>query len=80
MTIEELKAEAERMGYNLVPRYDRTKVKMLPCTCGRKRIECWYDQYRWKFYKCPICGKKAESAKTDNEARENWNRMVTNEL
>ena len=35
MTLEELKAEAEKFGYTLIKKSD--SIKMLPCTCGCKR-------------------------------------------
>lgn len=39
MTIEELRAEAKKLGYNLIP--INKKEKLLPCTCGCKRREHW---------------------------------------
>ena len=37
MTLEELRAEAKRQGYNLVP-IPKSKPKMLPCpVCGKAR-------------------------------------------
>ena len=42
MTLDDLKAEAKKLGYHLVK--DRPKIVMLPCpVCGKKRTEEWYD-------------------------------------
>ena len=76
MTLEELKAEAKKLGYKVVK--DNPRVKLLPCTCGRKQIgSAWWDgeTYMW-FYQCPNCGKRAPSHKMQNEARKLWNKMI----
>ena len=76
MTLEELKEEAKKLGYRVVPisKY----VKLLPCTCGRKQLNgYWWDsENHGYFYKCPVCDLKAPLAKTDKEARQEWNKMI----
>ena len=42
MTFEELKTEAERQGYKLVKK-PIPLPKIHPCTCGRKKMETWYQ-------------------------------------
>lgn len=75
MTLEELKVEAKKLGYKLIK--DNPRVKLLPCTCGRKQIDLWWDgvNYTW-FYKCPKCGKRSPSHKTQIEVRKLWNKMI----
>lgn len=46
MELEELKAEADKMGYRLVKKQGSNVL--LPCTCGM------LQPYRTKF--CPDCG------------------------
>ena len=81
MTLDELKTEAEKLGYRLVK--NQPYIKLLPCTCGRKIIKEWYDAGFWAgdkyFYACPRCGKKSPPAKTIRGARIAWNEMIEKE-
>lgn len=79
MTLDELKAEAKKLGYKVIK--DNPRVKLLPCTCGRKQISLWWDgaDYMW-FQECPKCGKRAPSHKTQNGARKLWNEKIEKEL
>lgn len=82
MTLDELKIEAGKLGYKLVK--NQPHIKLLPCTCGRKRVREWYDvgfnvSDRY-FYVCPRCEKKSSSAKTRREARIAWNEMIEKEM
>ena len=76
MTLEELKAEAKAQGYRLMPIVPY--IKLLPCKCGRKKPTEWYraDGSNLTFFKCCECGLSAPGAKTEREARKNWNAMV----
>jgi predicted RNA-binding Zn-ribbon protein involved in translation (DUF1610 family) len=75
MTIEELKTEAEKLGYRVVKK--EKYVSLLPCPCGRKKPEKWYSfTENEDFYQCPNCGLKAPGAMTDKQARYNWNLLV----
>ena len=81
MTLDELKIEAEKLGYRLVK--NQPYIRLLPCTCGRKRVEEWLD-YGFgvrdnHFYACPRCGKKSPPAKTMREAKRAWNEMIEKE-
>lgn len=83
MTFEELKAEANRQGYNLLKRPD-PMPKLSQCTCGRKQIGLWnkwFDNKEDKFqYGCPKCGRQSGVwAKSVREARLVWNDMIEKE-
>ncbi len=79
MELEELKAEAMKLGYNLVPR--REYVKKQPCICGRKTLGCWhyYDKgIHMMYVKCPKCGREGPGGESENEAKKYWNVMIEN--
>jgi hypothetical protein len=77
LTLDELKREAKSHGYKLIPIVPY--VKLEPCKCGRKRgAKQWFctDGSNVTFYRCDYCGLEAPGAKTEREARINWNKMV----
>lgn len=76
MTLDELKAEAKAHGYRLMP--ITPYIKLMPCKCGRKRLEIWYrtDGSGCRFVKCPSCGLTAPDGRNEREARKNWNKRV----
>lgn len=79
LTFEQLKAEADRQGYNLVKK--RQYVKFLPCTCGCNRRYTFYSMERitWNVgYKCARCGKEA-FGKSAEDAKLNWNELIRRE-
>lgn len=49
MTYEELKKEADKLGYKLIKKPE--PVKRLPCTCGCKRVYNCYSSH-YSGYKC----------------------------
>ena len=69
MTLEELKAEAEKQGYNLI------KKPLLKCpNCGKKP-QPWKSAVSNKTkYKCGC--QSTDWIKGDRAARIEWNRMV----
>ena len=78
MELEELKAEAAKLGYNLVKK--QPYIKLLPCTCGKKKPYEWFcigENRGMSCYKCDNCGLTASAAKTNRQARENWNELVS---
>ena len=79
MNLEELKAEAAKLGYNLVKK--QPYIKLLHCTCGEKKPSEWFyyqgENRGMIIYKCDNCGLSAIPAKTDRQARENWNHLVS---
>lgn len=82
MTLEELKAAADEMGY--VVRRKTTKLsKAKPCICGCEEIDDvpWFDEngYVRSFKcKCSGCGRMGPPHKTKREARRAWNLLIGN--
>lgn len=78
MTVDELRAEAKALGYNIIK--INPMEKLLPCVCGNNRRERWslsgaYDGIKLK---CTKCGRAAKG-KNEREVRHNWNEMVRGE-
>lgn len=75
MTLEELKAEADRHGYYLEKK--KKYIKLMPCVCGKKRINLWCSSlnHTW-FYICPECGRESQESKTKIGAKKNWNSLM----
>lgn len=77
MTFEELKAEAEKQEYRLIKK--QPYIKLLPCTCGAKRIGSYtYYQGSW-FCECPKCGNRSDVCSSKVQAKLNWNKKVKND-
>ena len=81
MELEELKAEAKKLGYNLIPR--REYIKKQPCVCGRKKLEYWYYSVNYldkstlmTYVQCPKCQRYSPAGRTENEAKQLWNAMI----
>ena len=75
MTLDELKVEAEKLGYKLIKKSGR--IKMLPCICGSNKRTEWFDSGKGKtFYSCDRCGKKSPLSSTVNGAKRAWNEMI----
>lgn len=57
------------------------RVKIVPCVCGSKNIAAWWNMKtnRW-FYRCRECDLQSEEAKTDVQAKRNWNEMIKKEI
>lgn len=76
--LEELKAEADELGYRLVKKTE--KIKLLPCSCGCIRrptewVKASNGSSGW-FYKCDYCNKESEVVDTKIGAKRAWNRMI----
>lgn len=79
MTFEELKVEADKLGYQLVKRKEYQIVKRqeyIPfptckCTNYKKGVDRYLhsDGYFWK---CPICGLTSKPAKLSRDADRIW--------
>ena len=77
MTIEELKSEAKKLGYKLIK--DTRPPKLLPCICGCKRRNQWYDSaFGVTILSCERCWLTA-SGKNRTEAIIAWNSLVKGE-
>lgn len=75
MTLEELKAEAGRLGYYLVRKPVRPEP-LLPCMCGCKRRQhCRFTHSQEVYLVCCNCGRAAKGL-TATDARRNWNKMI----
>lgn len=93
MTFEELKAEADRQGYNLVKKY-QPMPKLFKCPiCGRKpKIN--YGHYIYAYCQTRQCLRgpgvnrvgddgvtlKIKKLEAERMAREAWNNMIENSL
>lgn len=77
MELEELKAEAERLGYTLTKK--REYIRLKPCVCGHDRRERWtlcgtgFTGYR---YVCKKCGFEGGDGSSERAARIAWNEAV----
>ena len=60
-------------GYSVTKKPE--PVKLLPCVCGRKRIDSWITRDGY-YYKCPVCGLMGMTGKTEREAKILWNKVV----
>ena len=76
MTLEELKAVAKKMGYEVIKRR-RPIPKLTPCTCGCNRRTTSYGPNYIKLT-CNKCGK-AIAGKNRRDVTLNWNRMIEDE-
>lgn len=76
MTVEELRAEANALGYNIIKKPEPLP-KLLPCSCGSVRRERWVGtgSYNKVIIRCSRCGKMAYG-KNERKARENWNKIA----
>ena len=79
MNLEELRAEAAKLGYNLVKK--QPYIKLSRCTCGENKPSEWFyyteENKVMRIYKCDNCGLSALPAKTNRQARENWNQLAS---
>ena len=74
MTLEELKIEADKLGYHLVKK--PVRESFLPCTCGSNRRHHWINGAAKEVgYTCIHCKRKS-SGKTWIEAKKNWNKDI----
>ena len=79
MTLEELKLEADKLGYKLVKK--QKSIKLLPCICGSKRRTMWITTAGGtkgvqRILACDKCGMEAPPGNTIQEAKGNWNKMI----
>ena len=76
MTLEEVKAEASKLGYRLIK-----KQKYIPktrCKCGR-RPEMWYVRDGGNYVICPNCDIRTKVCKDEKQAWIAWNRLLGRE-
>lgn len=73
MTIEELKAEADAIGYKLVKK-SPPMPKLSKCKCGR-RPHKWYTS-KGMFFRCEHCDIEGNVGKNRRKAVEAWNKRM----
>lgn len=71
MTLEELKTEANKLGYTLVKRQPYVPFPSCKCTNYRKGIDR-YECREGYFWRCPICGLTSKPAKLARDADRIW--------
>ena len=76
MTVEELKAEAAKLGYNIIPK--RTPPKKIPCVCGANNRTKWWTATGICF-ECNNCHKRSPEGETEYDAVVKWNEMIERE-
>lgn len=74
MTVEELKKEAAKLGYNIIKKQEYIRFK--PCVCGCNRRTHWYSYENTVFFECNNCGLKSPIGLDEKEAKLNWNKMI----
>ena len=77
MTLDELKAEAKKLGYHLVK--NTPKISLLPCPIGGRKLTYeWQNCVTGKFFRqCKCCESfDGYGAKTSNGAKLGWNEAV----
>lgn len=76
MTLDELKAEAKRQGYNLIKIQKKEKLLTCVCGCNRRSHFDYYKNGKWGYgLECKRC-KKIVYGTTEAEVRSEWNKMV----
>ena len=73
MTLEELKTEANKLGYNVIKKQQH--IKMQPCKCGSKNLGIGIDNGMYCI-ECNKCGFSSKPAKTQKQSRSNWNEEI----
>lgn len=86
MTPEELKAEANKLGYNIIKKKSYVRFRVCDCGCNRRSLSYHFNNCRIEdiktgkvIYKedfvsftCLRCGVRAYGS-TEAEAKRNWN-------
>lgn len=73
MNLEELKAEAEKLGYTLVKKQEY--IRFEPCVCGHNRRGRWVCGGGVQYI-CENCGFEGGVGSSDRKARIAWNEAV----
>ncbi len=72
MTLEELKVEADKLGYRLQKKQPYVPFPTCKCTNYRKGIQKYYKVGEGYFYQCENCGLTSQPAKLVRDAERNW--------
>ena len=60
---------------NATIRKTRESRRKLPCTCGCKRINVWFETKTYQC-KCDDCGREGPVATKEIDAIQGWNKLI----
>lgn len=76
MTLEELKTETNKLGYNLIKKKSYIPIKPCPL-CGKKSTNVWYGQRGVGTQRrCSFCGFKGDWTNEKISVNKAWNNAV----
>lgn len=76
MTLEELKTEANKLGYSLIKKKPYIPIKPCP-VCGKKGTSVWYGQRGVGTQrKCSFCDFEGDWTNEKISVNEAWNNAV----
>lgn len=76
MTLEELKAEASKLGYSLIKKKPYIPIKPCP-VCGKKSTLVWYGQRgKGTMRQCSFCDFAGDWTNEKIPITEAWNNAV----
>lgn len=76
MTLEELKAEANKLGYCLIKKKPYIPIKPCP-VCGKKSTSVWYGQRgKGTMRQCSFCDFAGDWTNEKIHTTEAWNNAV----
>lgn len=81
MTVEELQAEAKKLGYKLVKITEQKYIPLEPCpVCGKKNTSVWYGTFGKMFRRCNGCDFEGNPGQNETGSRQGWNNAVEDYL
>lgn len=76
MTLEELKAEANKLGYSLIKKKPYIPIKPCP-VCGKKCTNLWYGTGgKGTMRQCSFCDFEGDWTNKKISVNEAWNNAV----
>ena len=76
MTLEELKSEANKLGYGLIKKKPYIPIKPCP-VCGKKSTSVWYGQRgKGTMRQCSFCDFAGDWTNEKIPTTEAWNNAV----
>ena len=76
MTLEELKAEANKLGYSLIKKKPYIPIKPCPI-CGKKSTSVWYGvRGKGMMRQCSFCDFEGDWTNGKTSVNEAWNNAV----
>ena len=74
MTLDELKVEADKLGYQLTKK--QPYIAFPTCSCRKRKGLTQYQTVGGYFYRCDVCGRESKPAKLVRDAKANWNNGI----